>query len=524
MWKYASILILTILISSFVHAQQTLSVSLVNTETYALYQKQEWKQLILVGENSIKQGIDFYHLRLRVGIAHYELENYRKSAVFFQELARLNPEDISLKEYLYFSYLLSGRNKDAKRMQNDLSQPIREKYDIDKTKFISGIYTESKYEFIDDYAIDSDQIQQQTVRNQFHHYSLGLNHQLGKRLELFHAYSRVDLKNSIVSEGFHFKEEVKQTQYYLKNSVQIGWGTELVLAGHWVQTKVKGYPLFVETLAETAMLTSRIKGNGNGDGGNGDGGNGDGGNGDGGNGDGGNGDGGNGDGGNGDGGNGNGGNGNGGNGNGGNGDGGNGDGGNGDGGNGDGGDGASGSALEIVPYANTQNSFIGYMGLHQELSNWKVSLGLLYFEMNDLTRWQQEVSVRFYPKGNLNFYLLGRFTNQMEEKLEAGWLNRRYWKGGAGFRLAKNTWGQLGYSFGDMFKQVENEGYSVYNGVNLVKNRIEISLYQYLFKGKLNLFLLYQNQKEINGYIINDRINRQDINVQSITGGITWNF
>jgi hypothetical protein len=519
MWKYASILILTILINSFVHAQHSLSVNQVYRDTYALYQKQEWKQLILVGENSIKQGIDFYHLRLRIGIAYYQLENYRKSAVFFQKLSRLNPEDNSLQEYLYFSYLLSGRNKDAKRMQNDLSQSIREKYDIDKTKLISGIYTESKYEFLDDYAIDSDQIQQQTVRNQFHHYSLGLNHQLGKRLELFHAYSRVDLKNSIVSEGFHFKEEVKQNQYYLKSSVQIGWGTELVLAGHWVHTKVKGYPLSVENITEAALLSLQLKGNGNGDGGNGDGGNGDGGNGDGGNGEGGNGDGGNGEGGNGDGGNGEGGNGDGGNG-----EGGSGDGGNGEGGNGDGGNSTAESALEIYPYAVTQSNFIGYLGLHQELSNWKVKLGLLYSNMDALTHWQQKVSVHFYPQGNLKFYLLGSFTNQMEEKLEGGWLNRSYCKGGAGFKLAKNTWAQVGYSFGDMFKHVENEGYSVFNGVNLVRNRKEISFYQYVFKGKLSLFLLYQNQKERNGYMINDKINRQHINVQSITGGITWNF
>jgi len=514
MWKYASILILTILMSSFVHAQQSLSVNQVYRETYALYQKQEWKQLILVGENSIKQGIDFYHLRLRMAIAYYELENYRKSAVFFQKLSRLNPEDTSLKEYLYFSYLLGGRNKDARRMQNDLSQSIREKYDIDRTKLIAGIYAETKYEFLEDYAIDSDQVQQQTVRNQFHHYSVGLNHQLGKRAEIFHAYSQVDLKNSIISQGIPFGEEVKQNQYYLKSSVQLGWGTELVISGHWLHMKVKGHPLTVETITEAALITPQLNGNGNGDGGNGDGGNGDGGNGDGGNGDGGNGDGGNGDGGNG----------NGGNGDGGNGDGGNGDGGNGDGGNGDGGNGDGAAAVEITPYSITQNSFIGYLGLHQDISNWKVKLGLLYSNMDVLTRWQQEVSVHFYPQGNLRFYLQASFTNQLEEKLEGGWLNRSYWKSGAGFKLAKNTWAHVGYSFGDMFKQVENEGYSVFNGVNLVKNRKEISFYQYLFKGNLSLFLLYQNQKEKNAYMINDEIHRQHISVQSITGGIKWNF
>ena len=69
MWKYASILILSILISSYAHAQKSLSVDQVYKETYELYQKQQWKQLILVGEKSIEQGIDFYYLRLRMGIS-----------------------------------------------------------------------------------------------------------------------------------------------------------------------------------------------------------------------------------------------------------------------------------------------------------------------------------------------------------------------------------------------------------------------------------------------------------------------
>ena len=159
MWKYAGILILSILISTHVYAQEMMSVNQVHKETYELYQKQQWQQLILLGEKYIEQGIDFYYLRLRMGIAYYELKKYRKSAVFFQKLSQQNPEDVSLKEYLYFSYILGGRNIDAIRMQNDLPQSVKKKYSVSKTKLISGIYTETKYEFIDDYTVDSDQIQ-----------------------------------------------------------------------------------------------------------------------------------------------------------------------------------------------------------------------------------------------------------------------------------------------------------------------------------------------------------------------------
>ncbi|MCY1635976.1 tetratricopeptide repeat protein [Marinifilum sp. D737] len=451
MWKYASILIGIILLSSHVQAQNSLSVGQVNRETYALYQKQQWKQLVLLAKKAIAHDIDFYYLRLRMGIAYYELKNYRKSAVLFKKLHEQNPDDNSLKEYLYFSYLLGGRNMDAVRIQKKLPGSIIEKYRIRKLKFISGVYAETKYEFLDDYAIDSDLVQQQTVRNELYHYSFGVNHKLGNRLALYHAYSWVDVKNTVVSEGISFDEEVIQNQYYLKSHFQLAYGTRLALAAHWVQTEVSGYS-HTEQLPNAVVQGPWVKGNGPGEFNN------------------------------------------------------------------------SVQDIKTYTYGVTQNGFIGYLGIDQDLSKWKMHAGLLYSDIDNLHRWQQELTIYYYPKGNVKLYLWAGICNQMEEKGKGDWLNRNYWDCGAGFQFAKNSWVQVGYNVGDMYKQVENEGYSVFNGVNPVKNRIKVSCCQYLFKGKVSLFLLYQNQEEKNIYIENNNTNSQYINVQSITGGIKWNF
>ncbi len=457
MWKHASILILAILLGLSANCQKTLSVAQVDKESFALFQKGQWKQLILEGEKANNQGIDFYYLQYRMAIANYELKRYRKSANLFHKLYLLNGEDAIIKEYLYFSYLLGGQEKDAARIQNKLAQSTSDKYSIGKTKLVSGIYSEVKHEILDDYAIASDLLQEQTVRKDFLHYSIGLNHQLGNRVSLFHAFSHVDVKNSIVSETYFFDEDLTQNQYYLKSSFQLDWGSQLILAGHWLTTKIQGDPLTTQN--EVAVIESQVKA------------------------------------------------------------------GNGPGGSGNQSDPViTNSGVELYPYSIKQNSFIAYAGLQQKISNFQLELGLLYSTMNNETRWQQEIALRYYPLGNTNLYFTGSFTNQMEKEQTSTWLNRKYWKAGAGFRLAKNTWASAGYTFGDLYNQVENQGYSVFNGVNLVKNRKELSLYQYLFKGKLNLFLIYQNQKEQNNYTINDELNSQNINVQSITGGIKWNF
>ncbi|BAX81920.1 tetratricopeptide repeat protein [Labilibaculum antarcticum] len=493
MWKHASILILAILLGLSANCQKTLSVAQVDKESFALFQKGQWEQLILEGEKANKQGIDFYYLQYRMAIAYYELKKYRKAASLFHKLYLLNGEDAIIKEYLYFSYLLGGQEKDAIQLQNKLAQSTSEKYGIGKTKVISSIYSEVKNELLDDYAITSDLLQEQTVRKDFLHYSIGLNHQLGERVSLFHAFSHVDVKNSIVSETYLFDEDITQNQYYLKSSIQVGTGTELVIAGHIMQTKIDGNPqtdILTTALSQQTTFT-KAGGNGNGPGGGGDGGNGPGGGTDG-----------------------------------------SGDG-NSDGtgtgnetGNGNDPTNTDTADTEIIlsPYHFSQNNFIAYLGLTQDISNWKLGAGVLYYSGDDLTRWQQELKLTFYPLGNTNINLSVGFNNQIEETTDGNSLNRSYWKTAIAFRIAKNTWASAGYTFGDLYKQVENQGYSVFNGVNLVKNRKEFSIYQYLFKGKLNVFLIYQNQNEKNNYTINDVINSQNINVQSITGGIKWNF
>lgn len=457
MWKHASLLILAILISLSANSQKTLSVAQVDKESYALFQKGQWNELISFAAKANKEGVDFYYLQYRLAIANYELKKYRTSADLFQKLYQDNTEDAIIKEYLYFSYLLGGQEKDAVRIQNNLAQSTSKKYGIGKTKFVSGIYSEVKNELLDDYSVESDQLQEQTVRKNFLHYSIGLNHQLGERVSLFQAFSHVDVKNSIVSETYFFDEDLTQNQYYLKSTIQLDWGSQLILAAHWLTTKINGNPLNVQN--EVAAIEPQVKaGNGPGGGGN------------------------------------------------------------------QSDPVITDSGVELYPYSFKQNSFIAYLGLQQKISNLQLELGVLYSSMNNETRWQQEIALRYYPLGNTNLYFTCSFANQMEKEQTSTWLNRKYWKVGTGFRLAKNTWANAGYTFGDLYKQVENQGYSIFNGVNRVKNRKEFSIYQYLSKGKLNLFLIYQNQNEKNNYTINDVINSQNINVQSITGGIKWNF
>ncbi len=85
----------------------------VDIETYNLYIAKKWNELIEVGKQSKREGVDFYYLKVRMGIAYYSLGKYRKAIPFFEKAFNKNIKDEFVGEYLYYSYLFGGRGTDA---------------------------------------------------------------------------------------------------------------------------------------------------------------------------------------------------------------------------------------------------------------------------------------------------------------------------------------------------------------------------------------------------------------------------
>ncbi len=106
--KLAFTLILSIVVSLNSWAQDTLNFKTVDATTYQAYLEKDWKTVIKIGNEALKQDIDYYFLRMRLGIAYYERENYRKSIVHFQKAVDMNREEVIATEYLYYAYKFMG--------------------------------------------------------------------------------------------------------------------------------------------------------------------------------------------------------------------------------------------------------------------------------------------------------------------------------------------------------------------------------------------------------------------------------
>ena len=84
------VVICCLLFPLFMSGQQLNNFLAVDTLTYKYYLAEDWDKLINAGDKAINDGIDYYYLRMRMGIASYEKRKYTNSLLVKDLLDRIN--------------------------------------------------------------------------------------------------------------------------------------------------------------------------------------------------------------------------------------------------------------------------------------------------------------------------------------------------------------------------------------------------------------------------------------------------
>ncbi|MEA2042602.1 MAG: hypothetical protein U9N85_08635 [Bacteroidota bacterium] len=239
--NYIAILLVLFTVSAF--AQEQISYPAINAKTYELFLQKDWKQLIKTGKQSLKKDIDFYYLQVRMGIAYYELKKYPKAVKHFENAHDKNKTDELIQEYLYFSYLFSGRYEDARVMAGTFKRLLKKKLNISaEHPFISALYIETKHDFNEDYKYApqlGESVSQRAVLNQSY-YNLSLEHKIGDRVTIFHGYSHIGITNGVVGNAIDlppfYTEYINQNEYYFSLKLQAARGLNLSGAFHYLNT------------------------------------------------------------------------------------------------------------------------------------------------------------------------------------------------------------------------------------------------------------------------------------------------
>jgi hypothetical protein len=230
---YRLILIIVLLTTSLpvLRAQEQSGFKALNQASYRHYLAGDWDSVIVVGKLALREDIDFYYLRLRMGIAWYEKENYRKAAGHFRRALGFNNGDPVALEYLYYCYLFTGKADQAAQIRKQFHGDLALKLPPQKGKFLS----EAVAEYLWFTGSNNDLVSEpeklfaglpagvQYVARTYSNATLGLSHRIAPGIRLDHRYTYLS-KNSLqyYSDGLvtlHVDDHhLYQHQYYLSPS------------------------------------------------------------------------------------------------------------------------------------------------------------------------------------------------------------------------------------------------------------------------------------------------------------------
>ena len=237
--------------------------------TYSLYMNKDWEALIIEGKQALDGDLDYYYMRMRLGIAYYELHNYAASSKHFKKALIFNQGDNTASEYLFYSLYLSGRILPAKAVLWSMSKIDRERVELEsqiKRNTITAEYFSSNAKSGDiienpgDY-FHNNEPGSQIVTRSFSNYAVYASHILGKNIMYSHAYTRLVKDNYLYYFDGQFSadmkvQEVKQNQYYGSVNFYTSGGLILSPAFHIIGTR---YPFFAIDYTGSRPLINEYK-------------------------------------------------------------------------------------------------------------------------------------------------------------------------------------------------------------------------------------------------------------------------
>jgi hypothetical protein len=237
------VLLLLLPLSITVFSQEKYDFPTIDKITYQQYLDKDWENLIHTSNKALKNGVDFYYLQVRTGIAYYETKHYALAVKYFENAYSQNNDDELIQEYLFFSYLYSGRFDDARYFGSKLNQVLKDKLLI-QTEYplVRAIYLDTKHDINKDYTYvptGNELVYQKNVKNQSY-YNFSLEHWIGKRFTIFHGYSNIGITNEVFEVDINippiYKEFVYQHEYYISLKSYIAKGTSVTGGVHYLYT------------------------------------------------------------------------------------------------------------------------------------------------------------------------------------------------------------------------------------------------------------------------------------------------
>ena len=245
MHRLSVIILLTILTGLITMEARSQDFIRIDSATYAQYLAGDWKTLVRDGKEALRQGVDYYYLRMRLGIAQYELKNFRAATTHFIRALEFSADDPPAGEYLYYCHINTGQRDRAEMYRNNFKGKLAVQLPPERIKFVKSISGEYLYSstFNDNYV---DAAQEtfadytsgyQSLTRDFHNASLALSHSLSPGITLSHAYTWLGKTSFMylhdgIDVSVYDGLKVNQNQYYLSPSISTPTGLTIMPSVH----------------------------------------------------------------------------------------------------------------------------------------------------------------------------------------------------------------------------------------------------------------------------------------------------
>ena len=120
----------------FANAQK-LTIEEAETQTYYSFINADYKTTIKIGNEALKQGIDSYYIRYRLGVSYYATTNYEAAILHLERAKSLDSNDPTLLEYLYYAYDFSNRTEKAQLLSEIFPDDLKAKINPKQKRFKS---------------------------------------------------------------------------------------------------------------------------------------------------------------------------------------------------------------------------------------------------------------------------------------------------------------------------------------------------------------------------------------------------
>ena len=119
------LVLIFLILSAFSHAQKTVSFAGIDSASYVQFINNDYLALKKTTKKALREKVDFYYLRMRIGILAYNKQNYDLAIKHLEVAYGMNPADTTAQEYLYYSYLFSNRVENANKLASTFSLDLQ---------------------------------------------------------------------------------------------------------------------------------------------------------------------------------------------------------------------------------------------------------------------------------------------------------------------------------------------------------------------------------------------------------------